>query len=382
MKREDIKVIIGLIDRRIRESALRSSRGSGGIDAYMLHTQLRDMPSAVVADHDGRYYTETELSSVQVGQGASLIGIQDAGGYYGATNIEAALQEIIGSGLVVTSLGKYGDGQVLRGDVKLKEGTNVTLTRDDPNNAIIITVSGGVVGSGVQIITNDDPALGPREILHFINGSGIAITSVDDPIEEEIEITITCTASGVGGTTVEIQEDDIKIADVTIINFEGGGGKVTDEGGGKVTVDITGGGGGYTECARVYNSENLTIPNITYTALTFDSERFDTDGIHSVVADTSRLTCKTAGKYQITINIGWDDNSSGRRILRLTLNDTTMIAQVEYPITAYLVQFLTTLWDMNVDDYVEAFVYQNSGSNRTVLASSARSPEFMMVKVG
>jgi len=43
---------------------------------------------------------------------------------------------------------------------------------------------------------------------------------------------------------VEIQEDDVKVADATIVNFEGGGGKVTDEGGGKVTVDITPGGNG------------------------------------------------------------------------------------------------------------------------------------------
>lgn len=44
--------------------------------------------------------------------------------------------------------------------------------------------------------------------------------------------------------TIEIQEDDVKVADADTVNFEGGGGKVTDEGGGKVTVDITPGAGG------------------------------------------------------------------------------------------------------------------------------------------
>lgn len=48
----------------------------------------------------------------------------------------------------------------------------------------------------------------------------------------------------VGITGIEIQEDDVKVADIITLNFEGGGGKVTDEGGGKVTVDITPGGDG------------------------------------------------------------------------------------------------------------------------------------------
>ncbi|MGR3179910.1 MAG: hypothetical protein ACUZ8E_17860 [Candidatus Anammoxibacter sp.] len=40
------------------------------------HTELSDMPSAVNADHDGRYYTETEISSTTLGSpGASLVGM-------------------------------------------------------------------------------------------------------------------------------------------------------------------------------------------------------------------------------------------------------------------------------------------------------------------
>jgi len=46
-----------------------------------------------------------------------------------------------------------------------------------------------------------------------------------------------------GVTTIEIQEDDVKITDASIVNFEGGGGKVTDEGGGKATINITPGAG-------------------------------------------------------------------------------------------------------------------------------------------
>ena len=80
------------------------------------HTDLSDMPSAVNADHDGRYYTEaeldggqldtryyteTEIGSVLNAEGASLVGIEDVGGYLAATDMEAALVEVItGVGIV------------------------------------------------------------------------------------------------------------------------------------------------------------------------------------------------------------------------------------------------------------------------------------------
>ncbi len=50
------------------------------------------------SDHDDRYYTESEISSVVSGEGASLVNIDDAGLYYAGTDAEIALQEI-GSGI-------------------------------------------------------------------------------------------------------------------------------------------------------------------------------------------------------------------------------------------------------------------------------------------
>jgi len=76
-------------------------------------------------------------------------------------------------------------------------------------------------------------------------------------------------ADGVGA--IEIQEDDIKVADATIINFEGGGGKVIDEGGGKVTVDITPGGDG----APAYYD-----PDVPPTAPGAYDDEFNDDAIH------------------------------------------------------------------------------------------------------
>jgi len=45
----------------------------------------------------------------------------------------------------VSSLGKYGESETLTGDVKLKEGSNIIITRDAGLNALIIASTGGLI---------------------------------------------------------------------------------------------------------------------------------------------------------------------------------------------------------------------------------------------
>ena len=106
--------------------------------------------------------------------------------------------------------------------------------------------------------------------------------------------------------------------------------------------------------ARVHNSAAITISNNTLTVLTFDSERYDTDTIHSTSSNTSRLTAKTAGKYIITGNVRWDDNGTGRRLLSILVNGSTTIARGETAIlSAETSQNISTHYDLAVDDFVE-----------------------------
>ena len=60
---------------------------------------------------DFRYYTKEDLASTTAPSGASLIGVEDAGGYFVSTNIENVLQEIV--------------GVILPGDYLRLDGTNV-----------------------------------------------------------------------------------------------------------------------------------------------------------------------------------------------------------------------------------------------------------------
>lgn len=135
--------------------------------------------------------------------------------------------------------------------------------------------------------------------------------------------------------------------------------------------------------ARVYGGAAQSIPNATYTTLAFNSERFDTDGIHDTVANNSRLTCQTAGIYLIVLQVRFAANTTGHRQIGIKLNDASFIAMsIVAPASVMTVMTLPTVYRLSQGDYIEAQVYQDSGGALNVEANSAYSPEFMMVRVG
>ena len=133
--------------------------------------------------------------------------------------------------------------------------------------------------------------------------------------------------------------------------------------------------------ARVHNSANITgIATTTDTALTFDTERFDTDTIHSTSSNTGRLTATTAGKYLIVGNAGWTADPVNATIY-IRLNGSTFIAR-QGLVADYRVMNVSTIYDLAATDYVELVVNQASGSDKIIEAVSNTSPEFMMIRVG
>lgn len=159
--------------------------------------------------------------------------------------------------------------------------------------------------------------------------------------------------------------------------FDGATGKVIKDGG------APGGGGGYTQGARVYNNANITISTASDTALTFNSERYDADTIHDTGSNTSRLTCKTAGKYIIVGHVEFASNATGARQVFIRLNGTTDIGRQAYLSPGSATRFcITTIYDLALNDYIELVVWQNSGGNLDVVAAGNRSPEFSMQRIG
>lgn len=137
---------------------------------------------------------------------------------------------------------------------------------------------------------------------------------------------------------------------------------------------------------RVYHSLDQSIPTgAGFTALAFDSERFDTEDMHDVATNNSRITCKTAGKYLIIGNIKWAANATGTRSVRILLNGSTEIAFNRVPnngASTTVFHSVSSIYAFDVGHYVELSVQQNSGGALNATSYSADNPEFMMARVG
>lgn len=131
--------------------------------------------------------------------------------------------------------------------------------------------------------------------------------------------------------------------------------------------------------ARVYHSTSQSCTGSTDTALAFDSERFDTDGIHSVVSNTERLTCQTDGVYFIWGNAEWT-TSAGTYYLKIRLNGSTMIAMQRHDGSANNPGQVCCIYELAATDYVELIA--NPSGTRSVGASGNYSPEFGMHRIG
>jgi hypothetical protein len=148
-------------------------------------------------------------------------------------------------------------------------------------------------------------------------------------------------------------------------------------------IGPTGPSGGASRGARVYNSASISVANSTATALTFDSERDDSDTIHDTGSNTGRLTCKTAGIYLIYGTVRFAANATGFRELSIRLNGSTFVAQnlVPAPSSGACDVAIAAAYTLALTDYVELVATQTSGGALNVIAAGNYSPEFGMVLV-
>lgn len=110
------------------------------------------------------------------------------------------------------------------------------------------------------------------------------------------------------------------------------------------------------------------------TTLTLDSEMIDTDGMHSTVTNTSRITFQTAGYYRIWGATTWTTNATGQRGGLIKANGTTVV-ELTYTMIAASPTFFTsvpltqTITSFDVGDYIELQGYQASGGALNTFSS-------------
>jgi hypothetical protein len=138
----------------------------------------------------------------------------------------------------------------------------------------------------------------------------------------------------------------------------------------------------YTQGARVWRSTVQNIPTSTWTALSFDTELWDTDNCFDIGSPT-RLTCKTAGKYLVIVQVSFEAETGVSGGSAIRKNGTTYYASGNYSSLATGFGMpVAAIFDLAVNDYIEAMVYQNRGSNLETVADAYDGPGFMMQRIG
>jgi hypothetical protein len=131
-----------------------------------------------------------------------------------------------------------------------------------------------------------------------------------------------------------------------------------------------GGGGGFVGAYAYITGNGYDISNSTYTDLTFDGERFDTNTFHSNSTNTNRLTVPSGkdGYYRVTGSITYDASGTGSRQLILCFNGSRTNTYSQWhemggvstgPVTLYVDLVVYAV----AGDYFSLQTRQSSGGN-------------------
>lgn len=129
---------------------------------------------------------------------------------------------------------------------------------------------------------------------------------------------------------------------------------------------------------RAYHDADQSILTSTWTVLALNQERWDTNVIHDLSTNNSRLTCKTAGKYIIVGSAAVDSFVNVIWYLRITLNGSgTQLVRCNSNMK-YHNMAISVLYNLAINDYVELWIFQDSGASKNARAIPNFSVEFAM----
>lgn len=150
---------------------------------------------------------------------------------------------------------------------------------------------------------------------------------------------------------------------------------------------------------QVHRSSGQSLTGGTLTLMLWDTEWFDSDGMHNNSSNTSRLTCVTAGLYEITLHIEWNsinNADAGHRFAFINLNNnggTTPGTSAEIAWDHQIVSdndssgapqtnHISLLWPLTAGQYVEGLCMQTSATTVSTVHVAAARTTFAAVYVG
>ncbi|MFF1776957.1 hypothetical protein [Streptomyces virginiae] len=124
----------------------------------------------------------------------------------------------------------------------------------------------------------------------------------------------------------------------------------------------------------VYAATGVACASGTSTLVTFDSESWDTDAMHSTATDTSRITINTSGQYLVTFYGRFPSNATGYRQLNFRKNSNgnpsggSTMSTIALAAVNGAQTFVSRTFELNClsGEYFELFATQNSGVSLTL----------------
>lgn len=118
--------------------------------------------------------------------------------------------------------------------------------------------------------------------------------------------------------------------------------------------------------ARLVAPSGVSVPNNSLAAIGLTSSTIDNWSGHSNVTNPSRYTIPVAGKYTLAASVSFSQNSTGYRLAAFALNGAEIPNTRVYvgsPSASVICTIVmpTILLPCVVGDYVEFYVFQNSG---------------------
>ena len=130
----------------------------------------------------------------------------------------------------------------------------------------------------------------------------------------------------------------------------------------------------------------------TWTAIVWDYDEVDTDNMHSLIANSNRITPKTQGWYIGSTGMTWKqlntaNDTSGRRLVAVQKNAGSYIVRMDSRASGVqnrdrhnkAIPFAVSM--NGTTDYIEVLAYQDSGSTMTTQGNTFGKefwPEFYM----